>query len=378
MPFDRPVGARPGAPPTAYLDTDESSVGSNLAGGLRTLPFGSGKAAMAHAIRSLDPPPGATVLLPAAVPHRFPEAIRAAGATPRYYRVDDGLEPDLDDLQARVGDETVALVGVHYFGFAQSAFEALRDVADDEGLLLVDDSSHGALSERGGRPFGSFGDVGFTSLHKLLPIPDGALLYSGGDDRFTSDLPARSTPSAVEESRYVAAAAARWIAETIPHVGPASDVGRGASSTLQTLADLADPTPYSDWDRGMSRTTRAFLETVDRERIVARRRARYREWLDVLGGVEGVVPLFETLPDGVCPWVCPVVCSDPMRFLRTVGRRVGGTFRWPKLPDTVDARSYPTADRLSRTLVALPVHHGIRRGHIRALVSARDGSENRS
>lgn len=374
MNLSRPVGTRPGASPTAFLGDLDDPVHTGSSGGLSPVPFGTGKAAMAQFLRSLDPPADANVLLPAAIPHRFPEAIRAGGATPRYYRVDDALEPVVDDVRERVDDDTIALVVVQYFGFPQPRFDALREVADDEGLLLVDDSSHGALSERDGQPFGSFGDVGFTSLHKLLPVPDGALLYPGDRQVLPPDPP---ESYGRETCRYLVAAGARRLAESTVarRVRPPGTTTLAAF--LQTGATLLDSGTPGGWDVPMSRLTRASLARFDRDSVVAARRARYREWLDILDDVEGVGLVFESLPSGVCPWVCPVVCSDPMRFLRTTVERVGGTFRWPTLPDGVDSRSYPVATRLSRTLLALPVHQGLRPGLLSALVSDDANARNR-
>lgn len=122
----------------------------------------------------------------------------------------------------------------------------------------------------------------------------------------------------------------------------------------------------------MSRLTLAYLSGLDPVRAVSRRRARYREWLAVLDDVEGVDPVFESLSTGVCPWRFPVVCADPMRLLATLSTHVAGAFTWPTLPDGVGPRAYPTATRLSRTLVTLPVHQSIPAGRIESLATLFD------
>lgn len=370
MIFDGPTDARPGAWPTAYLG-GAATVG--VTDPERTaIPFGYGKGALAAALRALDLPSGANVLLPAAIPRRVPEAIRAAGVEPRFYRVDGSLRPDLADLRGRVDDESAALVAVQYFGFTQPSFAELRTIASEAGLVLVDDASHGALSRVDGRPLGSFGDVGFTSLHKLLPVPDGALLYVG-DDR-PAPTPPREVGLRVSDYRYATAAACRAVAAALPGEGranrpPTNRNGHGraprsGAAIIKQCAAVVDPHQPEDWSGPMSRLTRGYLAGFDPATVVARRRRRYREWLDVVARVDGAEPLFASLEPGVCPWVCPVVCSDPARFVRTTARRVGGAFRWPTLPEAVRPREYPAAERLSRTLVALPVHQCIPRGRI--------------
>lgn len=367
------VTARPSAAPSAYVGARPADPPTQLLNGGR--PYGYGKAAFADALRGLDIPAGASVLLPALVPHRLPEPIRAVGLEPRFYRVRSDLRPDVDDLLDRVDDDTAVLVGVQYFGFPQQALETLRDVADDEGLVLVDDGSHGALSERDGQPFGAHGDVGFSSLHKLLPVPNGAILYGGAE----LDTPERSVASSFTPADwlYATRAAIRAVEDRSPRNGRLLRAPLSAATLAGRLLRRGGSGDRGDagWDVPMSRLTLAYLSRMDRKRIVSRRRTRYREWLDVLGGVEGVEPVFEGLPPGVCPWKCPVVCADPIQLLGTLSGHVAGAFTWPSLPDVVAPREYPTATRLSQTVVALPVHQSIPERRIPSLATVFDGWE---
>lgn len=370
------VTAQPSAWPWAYVTTGpEKSPAAVLNGGH---PYGYGKGAFAAALRGLDLPSGASVLLPALVPHRLPEPVRAAGLEPRFYRVRDDLRPDVDDLCDRV-DDAAALVGVQYFGFPQSAFGALREVADDEGLVLVDDGSHGALSEHGGRPLGAHGDVGFASLHKLLPVPNGAVLYGGSGFDGGVDSLGRSVASGVTPADYLYASrtTARAVRERAPRGGRLLESPLSAATLAGRHLRRRGSSHETGrpWDVPMSRLTLAYLSGFDPVRAVSRRRARYREWLAVLDDIEGVDPVFESLPTGVCPWRFPAVCADPMRFLATLSTHVAGAFTWPTLPDGVGPRAYPTATRLSRSLVTLPVHQSIPAGRIESLATLFDGWE---
>lgn len=374
------VPAHPSATPLSYLDRPAGDVWSHLRErGAR--PYGYGKGAFADALRALDLPAGSNVLLPALVPRRLPEPIRAAGLEPRFYRVRSDLRPDLGDLRERVDGDSAALVAVQYFGFPQPAFDDLAAVAAERGLALVDDSSHGALSERDGRPLGSLGDVGFASLYKLFPVPNGAVLYLGAG----VDAPARSPAASLTAAdyRYAAASAVESVANRAPVGGRLLRAPVSAATLLSRVAGRSggsgaeaernDGDAEADWDVPTSRLTVAALSRTDRSLVISRRRARYREWLELFERVDGAEPVFDGLPRGVCPWAFPVVCRDPVRILRPLRGRVAGAYAWPTLPREVHPRRYPTAERLSRTLVTLPVHQSIGDGRIPRLAGVFGG-----
>jgi hypothetical protein len=81
------------------------------------------------------------------------------------------------------------IVAVHYFGQPFDV-EHLAALGRDCGAWLVEDAAH-ALRPTG--PIGQRGDFVLYSQHKLLPIPDGALLVvrSTGAGGITSDVRAR-------------------------------------------------------------------------------------------------------------------------------------------------------------------------------------------
>jgi len=95
------------------------------------------------------------------------------GLEARYYRIQRNLAPDFADIERRIDDETVAVMSVNYFGFPQPGLAEFMSLVDEYECYHIDDNAHSPLSVDNGTLPGTRGDLGVTSLWKLLPIPDG-------------------------------------------------------------------------------------------------------------------------------------------------------------------------------------------------------------
>jgi len=105
-----------------------------------------------------------------------------------------------------------------------------------------------------------------------------------------------------------------------------------------------------------------ILARVDFAEVVLKRRENYCLWLEALSSAKGLRFLYDSLPDGVCPQVCPVVVEDVEAFAETMQRSRVAVFHWPHLPREIRGNSdYPVANFLARHLFALPVHQDVDR-----------------
>src|SRR5262249_53512932 len=105
-------------------------------------------------------------------------AMRAAGATVRYYPI--GFDMQLDPIEVErlcsLHNPGVLYV-THYAGWPQPMRQIL-DLARRRGMLVVEDCARALLSEADGQPLGSFGDWSIFCLYKTLPVPNGAALVA--------------------------------------------------------------------------------------------------------------------------------------------------------------------------------------------------------
>jgi dTDP-4-amino-4,6-dideoxygalactose transaminase len=94
-----------------------------------------------------------------------------------FYGLREDLTLDLNQIAdlARTGEYRV-LVVIHYFGRAETQMAEVRQMADEYGLLLVEDLAHAFFTSMTGRSAGLYGDMNLYSLHKMFPMPIGGMV----------------------------------------------------------------------------------------------------------------------------------------------------------------------------------------------------------
>jgi perosamine synthetase len=94
-------------------------------------------------------------------------------AVPRFVDIEEdsfGIDPDL--MEAASSGRTRAVLPVHVFG-RPCRIEAVETVARRRGWKLIEDACEGLGSSVGGRPLGSFGDVGVFAFYPNKQITTG-------------------------------------------------------------------------------------------------------------------------------------------------------------------------------------------------------------
>jgi dTDP-4-amino-4,6-dideoxygalactose transaminase len=316
----------------------------------------------------LEIPQGAQVLVPAYVCRAAVDPLLAYGANVVFYDLDRDCKPDFSDLERKTGPNTSAVVGVHYFGFPQ-AIRQLRSFCDMHRLALIEDCAHVLSGEIEGAPIGTFGDAAVFSWRKFLPVHDGAELvinrshqmkkinWAKESPLFTLKVGVNMLDKYLVESRQAipkftyravraAEAAFRICAGRYFH-----ESSMMKASTNGILFDLHSV----NWP--MSRVSRWTKNHSNIKNIITRRRLNYQILQEELSGLKAVSPLFRELPDGICPWVFPILfrnLTDAHIHLR--GRGIPavtwGGVRHPCIPKGV----FRDADFLYDHLVLLPVH----------------------
>ncbi|MXV62548.1 DegT/DnrJ/EryC1/StrS aminotransferase family protein [Natronorubrum sp. JWXQ-INN-674] len=324
--------------------------------------YGSGKAALRDGLAGLVEP-GQNVLIPAYLPDAVAEPFHDLGLEARYYAIQENLAPDLADIERRIDDETAAVMSVNYFGFPQPGLEEFVSLVDEYDCYHIDDNAHGPFSVDNGTLLGTRGSLGVTSLWKLLPIPNGAVLYCNDDDVVDrlepSSFAGVSDRVTVSDCHFVLKSVLVDLLSANPTVRRSvTDLvtGRGRAPSIPNPADRyeADKVP-------MSKLSSHVVEDVNPSAIRDSRRSNYRAWRRIFDAVDDVEPLFESLPRGICPQVFPVRTPTPQRLLAELERcGVTGGHTWPRLSSTVtEDPAYEVSTNLAREVVVLPVHQHI-------------------
>ncbi|MEP7053046.1 MAG: DegT/DnrJ/EryC1/StrS family aminotransferase, partial [Pseudomonadota bacterium] len=133
--------------------------------------------------------PGDEVIIPAFTMIASAFAVCYTGAKPVFVDADVtnwNIDPAL--VEAKVTPRTKAIMPVHVYGHACD-MDALQQIADKHGLLIIEDAAEALGSLYKGRKCGAIGDVNCFSLfaNKLITTGEGGMVIAR-DDRFIEKL----------------------------------------------------------------------------------------------------------------------------------------------------------------------------------------------
>mgnify|MGYP006274621901 CR=1 FL=1 len=150
-----------------------------------SLAVTSGTAALIVALKALRIGPGDEVIVPGYTFIASISSVIFAGAVPVLAEVDQSLNLDPKDVEAKITPRTKAIVLVHMLG-NPARIEQLMDVARRHDLLVIEDTAQAFGAKYRGRYLGTFGDVGTYSfnIYKTINAGDGGLVVTDDETVF--------------------------------------------------------------------------------------------------------------------------------------------------------------------------------------------------
>ena len=317
----------------------------------------SGRVALYHGLPSLNLPPGSTILVPAYHQGVEIETLLVAGYQLRYYRLDEHLGIDFADLERRLDKTVSALHVIHYFGFAQP-LDPIRQFCEANRLKLIEDCALSLFTRDRNTWVGTVGDLALFSVYKTLPVPHGGFLVTR-ESRARNGLrpaPLRATAlqaldlvnSGLQNSRW--RALEHWLGQATHWT--ARRIGLDRNDTIASGG--------ANWDQRLleyraSAWTIRLMQFMDRDEVVARRRANFRH---LAARLQDRVPLpFPKLTEGACPLFFPILVPDKVRFQQKLDALdVQSVNLWdtshPSCPPDLAAE----VSRWRRDCLELPIH----------------------
>ncbi len=323
----------------------------------------SGRAALAMLLQGLHTlSPGKNVVaLPAYTSFSVPSAVVAAGFKVALYDVDpESLSPVPDSLARAVGDQTLAVVVCHLFGYPAD-LDLVRQVAAVRGVPVIDDAAQAMGAEFKGKPVGSCGDAGLFSLSrgKNINAVDGGVIVTDRDDLAAA---LKSFPPLEKRDGTVLLFFKALLLSVMIH--PSLYWLPRSLPFLRIGASVYDPTfprnSFTPFQAGIARRMLSRLPEV-----TAGRRRVARELITRLSGTQGVSPVAAMQEEPVYLRL-PVLLSSDRKLREERGLGIVRSYpsslaAIPELrPHLVDgADGYPGAESLARTLLTLPTHQFI-------------------
>jgi hypothetical protein len=289
-----------------------------------------------------------TILLPSYLCHSMIQPFAELGLRVRFYALEPDLSASLAGIRGCIDDRTSAVLLMHYFGFGQpkELVEAL--VEQVPWVAVIDDRTHMHLSDlRTAHPLSGQAYTVY-SPRKWGPFPDlGIVVW-----------PQATTPNPTDplfDGRYDLAWATWRLLGTMLRAfffaWPVDFLRSGslwpfrrAEAVLDRRTRVCRASPLSRW----------LWRRWDWEVAWRCRRQNYEYLLDNWPA-EDIVPLYQALPESVCPLGFPVRTPDRDRARRhLVASDIYPPIHWQR-PDEVPAADFPETAALAGEELTIPI-----------------------
>jgi dTDP-4-amino-4,6-dideoxygalactose transaminase len=167
--YTAPEGA-----PVALLEQEFA----DLLGARYALAVSSCSAALFLALKALDLPRGARVLIPAFTFAAVPSSVVHAECVPVLVEVGANYRVDLADFEAKLADAQAVMIS-HMRGHT-SDMDAIMALCDARGIPVVEDAAHSLGTVWKGRKIGTMGKIGCFSFqsYKLVNAGEGGIMVT--------------------------------------------------------------------------------------------------------------------------------------------------------------------------------------------------------
>lgn len=310
--------------------------------------FHLGRHALHAGLQLLGVGEGDLVLVPAFICHDLLAPIHSLGAVPRFYEVNEQLQPvafpDTEGVRA--------ILAVNYFGFPQD-LSPFRAYCNQTDAILIEDNAHGFLShDETDTALGLRGDLGIFSMRKTLTMPDGGALVANKPEwqsLLPQQLPCRD--EALPISYWTKRSLARMQRQTkLPLLTAGQALVRGVRR-WRTGHEAPRASPESECQMPPMPAphchTLATLSRLDAQAEAARRRKLYQQFQVQLAALS-VQPVFGDLPAGTVPYGYPFYADEKTaQAVAKLAHKQGlDCIHWPDLPEAVAPRALPHYRRL--------------------------------
>lgn len=359
------------AGPIITDDFDFSGVERSLKPWLpdgRTCYVSNGRSAIYRALIELQISRGAAALLPSYLCDSVVASFRAHRCPLLFFSVDRFLRLDLDEIEGKIrANDVRVLFIIHYFGFPVAEISELKQLCLDYHVVLIEDCAHALFSQCDGKFLGSAGDASIFSLRKSLAIPEGGILNLRGQE-YCND-PSEGCRWKAGEFIGLMRELFYWLefqmSFSIRTLLLSADRFRGRVYELDRCNPIGE-------DNSMGKISGFFMNRLRPEGIAAARRKNFCYWLENLHRLRGPgIPLFQTLPEGICPIGFPVLVENRDEVRHMLYRRgIAMRTYWDVLPYEIDKDSFPEAIYLRDRILVLPVHQSLNSGHLDVVLEA--------
>jgi dTDP-4-amino-4,6-dideoxygalactose transaminase len=310
----------------------------------RSIFLSTGRCAIHALIQILGLKSDDEVLIPTFTCRIIPKAFQERGVKVVYYRITPGLEVDLADLKKSITKKTKLAYVIHYFGFAQK-IDAISKICREKKILLLEDCTHAMFTTYNGKRLGDYGDYSLATYRKWFAIPDGAYLRVN-NSKSQSDFDTQRKKVCYQQS----SAKIVWTYSRLL-IMLAKAVHQLALYKYYLKLELGvgrfkKPAP-------MSTLSKMIYKKTDLTELPQKRRDNFMTLQKSLKSTK-VKPFFRTLPQGVCPYVFPVLAEDRDKFRDyLISKKIYCDVHWSL--EWLESEKKAPVKKLSEQIISLPI-----------------------
>ncbi len=145
----------------------------------------SGTSALHVAMLSVGIGRGDEVIVPSHTFIATASPLLHIGAKPVFAEINEKTYTiDPDDIRKKITDKTKAIIPVHLYG-QPADMDAIREIADEYGLIIIEDACQAHGAEYKGRRTGSMGDIAafsFFPSKNLTVAGDGGMIVTNNEE----------------------------------------------------------------------------------------------------------------------------------------------------------------------------------------------------
>lgn len=341
--LDRGIGSEFWLPSSYSAEAPVDQVKAFLPKG-KILFVTSGREAIYHIIKSIKISKDEKILLPSYLCQSILDPLVQTATKFEFYKVRENLELVFDDINEKVNDKTKAILIIHFFGFPQP----MKDVKKlRKKLLIIEDTTHSFMTQTDGVPSGSVGDFSFASFRKMLPMPDGALICVSDNSISFPELPEQDAEHLNYKEKNDLGLYHRGL-----FIRSGNKNHKELSQKNFKLAEESLQTNYLKPCK-MSEKSKVLLEHLKLKEIINQRRKNFNYLLQQ--DFKEIRPLFNVLPNGVCPLGFPILSENRNKLEKyLIKNKIYPPVHW-RLPKCIDKTEFKQSWNISEEILTIPI-----------------------
>jgi len=291
------------------------------------------------------------------------EALLAADVKIIPYPVHAGMKVSFDEIKGMVTDKIRAIYLTHFLGFP-GPVEELLALCKERNIYLIEDCALSLFSCINDRPLGSFGHGAVFSIYKTLPVPSGGVLvFNNG---ISPQLPQRISPPTISTLKHLIVSIQRQLSlsdmkilnKSLNLLKPVWRAVKKRTKSEPVIEIMSEKFDASVSKLTMSKVSHWIVNSIDPKLVVEKHRYNHDFLRNRLKN--HVEPVFDSVPDGVCPLVFAFMVSDSeivAKALHKGGIEAWAFWNWT--PPLLEDKTPPELLEMRKRIVVVPCHEGL-------------------